>query len=163
MKIRTCFVSNSSSSSFVIKGEENIQKVIELGDQFGFFDYLQLDDTLYTSFISDCNDVYSQIYKLSSDYIDGSRNEPYDTKDFYEFEGERGVESVWIEKSHCKELAELETKIKNDLYNFINNWLEDYPLYNETNVQELCESNCQELHNLLGGIMNIVGYCKGDI
>lgn len=161
-KYRNGFVSNSSSSSFIITDEENIKKVKELGDKEGFFDYFELDGVLYTSFISDGNDIYGDISKLSNTSVDGSYGVPYDEEDFYEFEGERGVESVWIEKTKCVDLLQVELKVKDDLYNFINNWLKEYPIYNSLDVIDICESNCEELRDFINGIMNIVGYCKEE-
>lgn len=98
MKIRNGFVSNSSSSSFIVRNKEKQVVMKELIDNCGFADYYELDNVLYTSFISDGRDEYVDFYKFSDGEIDGNHNSPYDENEFVEFEGERGVNSVWIEK-----------------------------------------------------------------
>ena len=72
MKIRSGFVSNSSSSSFIIYDKENQKKVMDILDKEGDLDYYKLDGTLYTCFISDCNDIYSTISKLADDDVSGA-------------------------------------------------------------------------------------------
>ena len=84
MKIRTSFVSNSSSSSFIISNNESKEIVKQLLMDNGY-DYYELDGVLYTSFIGDCSDLYSEIYNLTiDDTIDGSHDFPYDEDNFFE-------------------------------------------------------------------------------
>lgn len=103
MKIRSGFVSNSSSSSFIIRDENKIKKAMDYIDnnQGYALDYYMLDGVLYTSFVNDCTDAYSPLCGLSDDEVSGN-DTPYDEDDFVEFEGDRGVDSVWIEKSIVK-------------------------------------------------------------
>lgn len=93
-KYRNGFVSNSSSSSFIIKGD-NIEKAKEIVEKMHAQDYYQIDDTLYTSMISDGYDEYYELSNLSYDDIDGSHGEPY-SNDFVPVEGDRGIGTVYI-------------------------------------------------------------------
>lgn len=97
MKIRQGFVSNSSSSSFIISDKKNIEKTKEIINHT-YDDYYEFEGKLYTSLISDGSDIFSEISELSSEDIDGGHTYPYDEENFIEFEGDRGIDSVWIEK-----------------------------------------------------------------
>jgi len=92
MKIREGFVSNSSSSSFIIKDTAKFPEVIKLLED-AREDYYVFKDVMYTSFVSDGADEYLALDKLSDGEISG-----YDEDDFIEIEGTRGVESVWLPK-----------------------------------------------------------------
>ena len=45
---------------------------MDILDKEGDLDYYKLDGTLYTCFISDCNDIYSTISKLADDDVSGA-------------------------------------------------------------------------------------------
>lgn len=134
MKIRTGFVSNSSSSSFIVIGKEDIEKVKEIIDN-SYYDYFEYDNKLYTSMINDCSDIYNSISDLSVDSNDGDSDSPYNEEDFNEFEGDRGICSVWIGKDIV--LKSDLTKLKEELLSlnnpFVNNIVEKYKrLFNES-------------------------------
>lgn len=98
MKVRNGFVSNSSSSSFIIVGD-NIPKAKELIDNSkNGNDYYELDGVLYTSIISEYDDIHSPLSDISAEDVSCGHSYPYDEDDFFEFEGDRGCETVWIEK-----------------------------------------------------------------
>lgn len=157
MKIRTSFVSNSSSSSFIISNNESKEIVKQLLMDNGY-DYYELDGVLYTSFIGDCSDLYSEIYNLTiDDTIDGSHDFPYDEDNFFEFEGDLGSQSVYIPKSKCKDKLEVENILKDKLYNFIKLWKLEYPMCNEREIIDLCNNN-EILYELVSNIYNILGY-----
>lgn len=126
-KIRNGFVSNSSSSSFVIIGN-NIDIAKKLIDENGGYDYYELDDKLYTSFISDCSDFYGVICDLSGDSYEGDYGHPYDEESFKEVEGDRGFASVFIPKevvtkSNLTKLYEELLSLDNiEVYNIINKY-----------------------------------------
>lgn len=113
MKVRSGFVSNSSSSSFIISGD-NIKKAQELIDAKGGYDYYELDGKLYTSFISDCDDFYEEMSALTDDTIEGSHGSPYDEDAFVELEGDRGFGCVYILKDVI--LGSEKTKLYNELF-----------------------------------------------
>lgn len=118
MKIRNGFVSNSSSSSFIVSNKDVFENFIDkIKNTYGA-DYYILDDILYTSCISDCLDNFNEIYDLADDSISTGFDYPYDIDNFVELEGILGINSVYIEKGRFKDLLEIN---KNSLYNFVVN------------------------------------------
>lgn len=106
MKIRNGFVSNSSSSSFIIKDIKNQEKVKEIINNCReeIVDYYEIDGVLMTSYIPDCLELYGQISRLSDDSSDGQLNgKPYldlDDEDFnyVVVEGDRGCKAVYLSR-----------------------------------------------------------------
>lgn len=100
-KIRTGFVSNSSSSSFVITDKNNFDEaksILKHG-----LDYYELNDKLYTSRISDCRDEYYSI----SDISEKSYGYLEDDLDWVGVEGERGVDAVYVPRTeYFKSIAQ---------------------------------------------------------
>lgn len=159
MKIRTGFVSNSSSSSFILKDKNNWDKVINLIKE-SCEDYYIFKDTLYTSYIGDCSDYYTNIGNLADEEIAGGHGYPYCEDEFVELDGVRGVESVWIPKEALSESDYIELKLappilSNKMYfmldsffkNFRNKNTSDgtlllselYDLWSEFNVEDCDE------------------------
>ena len=98
MKLRKSFISNSSSTSFIIDNinelknkEEIINKIEELCNKT-YNRYIIYNNTLYTSFISDgYSEEYNEFYTLpyTREY-NGSHGYPYDENEFVEYK------DVWI-------------------------------------------------------------------
>lgn len=107
MKIRNGFVSNSSSSSFVIKDIKNQEQVKKIIDNYQeeIVDYYEINGILVTSYIPDCLELYEQISRLSDASSYGQLNEePYSDLDDEDFkyvivEGDRGCKAVYLSKN----------------------------------------------------------------
>ena len=100
MKIRNGFISNSSSSSFIITNQKYFDKVKEILEDCKE-DYYIFKNVLYTSFISE-DKIYSNLESLATDEIEGNiGGPPYgDEEDWIEVEGEIGRESVWLPRQN---------------------------------------------------------------
>ena len=126
MRIRQGFVSNSSSSSFIICDLSKEDKIAELCKKC-YNDYYIFNNRIYTSFISDGYDEWCDFRNLvddSDESIDGGHGEPYDEDDFVEVEGIMGIRSVYIPREYMtdKEAAELDVPPHNRdriLYNYV--------------------------------------------
>lgn len=117
MKIRQGFVSNSSSSSFVINDKNNMKSAIQILEEIEE-DYYILDDTLYTSFIGDGCEEYSDLFALCDDSIDGGHCCPYNEEDFVEVEGIMGVSSVYIPMS-ATDKQKIIDEVGKQLYSYL--------------------------------------------
>ena len=92
MKYRSSFVSNSSSSSFIITNKDKqdlVRKIIDEADVCA--DYLELDGTLYTSIIYDGDtELYNRLSDLADNEVSTGHSTPYDEDEFYEFQDKYG-------------------------------------------------------------------------
>lgn len=143
MKIRYGFVSNSSSSSFVVSNRANFEHVIEILEKTRE-DYYIFKDVLYTSPIYE-NDYFSELCQLSDDEREGEiGGAPYgDDDEYVEVDGVLGHDSVWLERKNmtdedlikfglapyylssrlylaCQRYFESDKKSEDDLYDFVN-------------------------------------------
>ena len=161
MKIRSGFVSNSSSSSFVITGKDNISKAIDLINNCkeGYFDYYLINSKLYTCCIHDSYDFYNTIGDLASDEIE-HHGGPYD--DEKEVEGDRGVTSVYIPKYEFARKNEDKSRVKDELYSLCKKWVYDNDYHNLDEIEHDIYQNCDYATELLQQIYNIVGYCPEE-
>lgn len=133
MKIRTNFVSNSSSSSFIVKqglwtdkhvcmrlSEEQLKKLEGYSDDYEGKNKFHAEEGVayfLTPFISDCSNEYETIPKDAFRYSDGSWNIPYDDREFNSYP--MGDVNVYIRKEH--DVAE-----QMAFGQFIRDFLEEY-------------------------------------
>ena len=139
MKIRNGFVSNSSSSSFIITNDDKkelVKKIINESETPA--DYYELDGVLYTSIIYDgYTELYNRLSDLADDEIGMGHLSPYDEDEFYEFEGERGVRSVWIERFRCKDLQAIEELKAKQLMQYVQQFFEIQEVSSKEGIQYL--------------------------
>lgn len=161
MKIRSGFVSNSSSSSFIITGKDNISKAIDLINNCkeGYFDYYLINSKLYTCCIHENYDFYDTIGDLASDEIE-HHGGPYD--DEKEVEGDRGVSAVYIPKYEFARKNEDKSRVKDELYSLCKKWVYDNYYHNFDEIEHDIYQNCDYVAELLQQIYNIVGYCPEE-
>lgn len=162
MKIRSGFVSNSSSSSFIITGKDNISKAIDLINNCkeGYFDYYLINSKLYTCCIHESYDFYDTIGDLASDEIE-HHGDPYD--DEKEVEGDRGVTSVYVPKYEFSKKDEDKRRVKDELYSLCKKWVHDNDYHNFNEIEHDIYQNCDYATELLQQIYNIVGYCPEEV
>lgn len=120
MKIRNGFVSNSSSSSFTITKNEDITEAKYLIDKDEYAaDYYECGGRLFTSFISDCSDLFIEICSLAEEVDEGTLcGEPYLCEDDIDYDyvcvqGERGVKPVYIPNKYFPLTQVIKHGIKN--------------------------------------------------
>lgn len=162
MKFRQSFVSNSSSSSFIITGKDNISKAIDLIDNCkeSYFDYYLINSKLYTCCIHGSYDFYNTIGDLASDEIE-HHGGPYD--DEKEVEGDRGVASVYVPKYEFIKEGKDKSRVKDELYSLCKKWVYDNDYHNFDEIEHDIYQNCDYAAELLQQIYNIVGYCQEEV
>lgn len=157
MKIRACFVSNSSSSSFVISNKDNIEKAKSTIQGTGY-DYYELNGKLYTSQISDCSDLYNAIYDFSDTSYD-SHEQSYSSS-WIDIEGELGCEEVYLPKKEYLKTIKIDDDKATSLLLLTKDFIIKNNIENVYNVED--DLDYDTLVNFMYKVCEIVGY-KGDI
>lgn len=165
MKFRQSFVSNSSSSSFIITGKDNISKAIDLINNCkeGYFDYYLINSKLYTCCIHDSYDFCNTIGDLASDEIE-HHGGPYD--DEKEVEGDRGVAPVYIPEYEFARKNEDKNRVKDELYSLCKKWVYDHKFHNYGEIMcEIYQNSdiLEDITYLVEKIYNIVGYYQEGV
>lgn len=156
MKFRNGFVSNSSSSSFIITNDDKKELVKKIINESEIpADYYELDGILYTSIISDgYTELYNRLSDLADDEIGMGHSFPYDEDEFYEFEGERGVRSVWIERFRCKYLQEIEELKAKQLMQYVQQFFEIQEVGSKEGIQYL---SLADINTFIDTCFNMAG------
>ena len=108
MKIRNSFVSNSSSSSFIVIGKKPEgcgSAKLNSSQKNAILVYLGVDniedikdDVYLTQYFSDCGENYYS-FNIDYEYVEGSHSGPYCKDDYDKISGD-DYGSVWILKEH---------------------------------------------------------------
>lgn len=164
MKFRQGFVSNSSSSSFIITDKDNISKVIDLINDCkeGYFDYYLINSKLYTSPINDDYDFWYTIKDLSAEDLE-HHGGPYN--DEKEVEGDRGVTTVYVPKYEFTQAGKNKRRIKDGLYSLCKKWIYDHKFHNYDEIAHEIYQNSDIIDDiiyLVEKIYNIVGYYQEE-
>lgn len=150
-KIRTGFVSNSSSSSFVITDKNNFDEAKSIL-KYGL-DYYELNDKLYTSTISDCRNEYYDISNISEhsyEYLENSL-------DWVGVEGERGVDTVYVPRTEYFKYIRYDSKMAEEVLCRVKQFIECNDIHCSNDIYErnyMEEKALDFVENLCG----IVGY-----
>lgn len=160
MKIRNGFVSNSSSSSFIISCSDN-KDVTEFLESLRI-DYYTVEGNIYTEMVSDATDDYIEICNKfpDCDTNDGG-NEPYDCDNYVEVEGELGISSVYIPLYIAKRnnLYPSQEKL-NEIYSMVKSFIQNNGITCEDDIYK--EDMKDSVYWLVEYLCSIVGYNEED-
>lgn len=150
-KIRTGFVSNSSSSSFVITDKNNFDEAKSIL-KYGL-DYYELNDKLYTSTISDCRDEYYDISNISEhsyEYLENSL-------DWVGVEGERGVDTVYVPRTEYFKYIRHDSKVAEEVLYTVQQFIDDNDIFCEECIYEDSAIEQSSLE-FIRSLCEIIGY-----
>lgn len=166
MKIRNGFVSNSSSSSFVIQSNKanETKEFLQGLDR----DYYEIGGNIYTEMVYDGDDDYDNIYKylgendLSHDTIEGN-NEPYDSYNYLEVEGECGSSSVFIPKDVAEENGLIANSQKQyELYLAVKKFIDKNDIFCDEMIYQ-CDEIAENSLEFIETLCDIVGYKESEV
>lgn len=154
MKYRIGFVSNSSSSSFIITGKENIEKAKKLLQNFRY-DYYEYDNCLYTQSISDCSDAYELLSEM-----DSLAYEPLDYN-YIDIEGELGIDTISLPKDIAENIGLYNNKKSSEAYQEIKNFINKHKIECDKMIYDT-DKIAEDSLNFIERLCDIVGYYKED-
>ena len=164
MKLRQGFVSNSSSSSFIVSAVNVLENtcVKEFLKQLDR-DFYEIGGKLYTEMVYDGDEDYVKICNyleennISHNTIEGG-NTPYDEYNYLEVEGECGISSVFIPKDVAKENGLIASSQKQyELYLAVKAFIEDYDIFSNEHIYQ-CDEIVENSLEFIETLCNIVGY-----
>ncbi len=150
VKLRTSFVSNSSSSSFIITDKDNFDKVKELLKNV-YGDYYELDGILYTSPVHDGHDEWQKIWDLS----DNKSEEVYPE---IEIEGERGVAGVYLPKDKYLASLKIDDNTFKQVYQIVENFMK-----NNDVLDISCQLGDTNVYNFFNELNKIIFNTNEDL
>lgn len=152
MKIRSGFVSNSSSSSFILTAF--IEDAKEILKKDGY-DYYEFNNKLYTSAIGDWSDTWDKIYDLSIDEIESYEQENGEHK-WIGVEGERGLDTVYLPKEEYLNSIKNDNKIAEEVLFKVQKFIKrhnifcDECIYDDDYIAECSLEFIEDLCNTVG-------------
>lgn len=159
MKLRTGFVSNSSSSSFIITNSDNINKAMELIKYSGY-DYYILNDKLYTSDIPDYADTWEKLYNLTTEDKNLEEFEK-NTIHWLPIEGELGCDTVYLPKEeYINSISNSKNNIlSNEVLTEVQKFIKKHDIFCEECIYDN-DTIAEESLEFIERLCDIVGYTK---
>ena len=143
MKIRQGFISNSSSSSFIVRKENQKEAIKYLNEHH--IGYYIFKDILYTPYICDGLDEHTEMLhsNLFEELYEGGHGYPYNEEDFIEVETD--YDSVWIPKEGLTAeeliaLGDVPIQLASELYMLLKNYFEGNSTFTKDNILEECKN-----------------------
>ena len=155
MKVRSGFVSNSSSSSFILTAFREDAKEILKKDGY---DYHEFNNKLYTSAIGDCSDTWDKIYDLSVEEIE-SYEQIYGEDKWIGVEGERGLDTVYLPKEEYLNSIKNDNKIAEEVLFKVQNFIKRHNIFCDECIYDndyIAECSLEFIEDLC----NTVGYTE---
>lgn len=161
MKYRLGFVSNSSSSSFIITNSDNINKAMKLIQGTGY-DYYVLNDKLYTSDVSDSTVVWNELYDLTTE---DKNLEEFEKNTIYwlPIEGELGCDTVYVPREEFINNINYSKndKLANEVLVEVQQFIKRHDIFCEECIYDN-DTIAEESLEFIERLCDIVGYTEED-